>query len=115
MLFTLDCLVHAFCVELSPGEIRSAVHLALVEDIGSGDVTTLATVPENATAKAVMRAREPLVVAGLALAEASFNELSPGIKIFRSTEDGEHAATGKVLLTISGPARAILSAERVAL
>ncbi len=71
--------------------------------------------PENATAKAVMRAREPLVVAGLGLAEAAFRELSSVVKIVRAAEDGERAAAEKVLLTISGPARAILSAERVAL
>ena len=100
---------------LGPEEIRRVVQSALAEDIGSGDVTTLATVPENATAKAVMRAREPLVVAGLGLAEAAFRELSSVVKIVRAAEDGERAAAEKVLLTISGPARAILSAERVAL
>jgi Quinolinate phosphoribosyl transferase, N-terminal domain len=65
--------VHLAGVELlAVEEIRRAVTLALAEDIGSGDVTTLAAVPETAKAKAVMRAREPLVVAGLALAEAAF-------------------------------------------
>lgn len=88
---------------------------ALAEDIGSGDVTTLAAVPEAAQAKAVMRAREPLVVTGLALAEAAFRELSPGIQITRVAEDGQHLAEGKTLLSIAGPARALLSAERVAL
>jgi len=52
------------------------------EDVGKrGDVTTLATVPETATASAVMRAREPLVPAGLAFAETAFHELSSAIKI----------------------------------
>ena len=100
---------------LSAEEIRRAVQLALAEDIGSGDVTTLATLPKNATTKAVMRARESLVVAGLALAEAAFRELSLDISIVRTAEDGERAAADKVLLTVSGSARAILSAERVAL
>ena len=62
-------------MELSAAEIRRAVQAALAEDIGSGDATTLATVPETATAKAVLRAREPLVVAGLDFAEAAFREL----------------------------------------
>ena len=61
---------------------RCGSHLA--EDIGSGDVTTLATVPETAAAQAVMKAREPLVPAGLALAEAAFLELSPAVKIERA-------------------------------
>ena len=70
-------------MELSAAEIRQAVQLALAEDIGSGDATTLATVPETATARAVMRAREPLVVAGLAFAEAAFANFRPTIKIER--------------------------------
>jgi len=96
-------------------EIRRAVTLALAEDIGSGDVTTLAAVPETAKAKAVARAREPLVVAGLALAEAAFRALSPAVQITRAVEDGQHVAEGKHLLEVAGPARALLSAERVAL
>jgi nicotinate-nucleotide pyrophosphorylase (carboxylating) len=102
-------------VKLSAAEIRAAVRLALAEDIGSGDATTLATVPANATAKAVMRAREPLVVAGIGFAETAFRELSPKIKIEKLSCDGQKIAAGKILLKISGPARAILTAERVAL
>jgi nicotinate-nucleotide pyrophosphorylase (carboxylating) len=107
--------LHLDGVELSAAEIRRAVRAALAEDIGSGDATTLATVPANATAKAVMRAREPLVVAGLDFAEAAFCELSPKIKIEKQSRDGQLIASGKSLLKISGTARAILSAERVAL
>jgi nicotinate-nucleotide pyrophosphorylase (carboxylating) len=102
-------------MELSVAEIRRAVQTALAEDIGSGDATTLATVPETSTAKAVMRAREPLVVAGLDFAQAAFNGLSAAVKIECMAKDGLHAGNDKILLRISGPARAILSAERVAL
>jgi nicotinate-nucleotide pyrophosphorylase (carboxylating) len=102
-------------VELSAKEIRQAVRAALAEDIGSGDATTLATVPANATAKAVMRVREPLVVAGLDFAEDAFRELSLKIKIQRRIRDGQRVKAGSALLRISGPARSILSAERVAL
>jgi nicotinate-nucleotide pyrophosphorylase (carboxylating) len=100
---------------LTAPEIHQAVQAALAEDIGSGDATTLATVPEIATAKAVMRAREPLVVAGLDFAEAAFCELSTAVKIERLAKDGQRVNAGEILLKISGPARAILSAERVAL
>jgi len=100
---------------LTAEEIRSAVRLGLVEDIGSGDVTTLATVPERAAASAIMRAREPLVMAGLALAEAAFRELSSEVKIVTTVADGQHITEKAALMRISGPARAILSAERVAL
>lgn len=88
---------------------------ALAEDIGSGDVTTLAVVPEDATAAGRMRAREPLVVAGLALAEAAFNEVSPAARVMRAVEDGHRVERGTTLARVSGPARALLSAERVAL
>jgi nicotinate-nucleotide pyrophosphorylase (carboxylating) len=102
-------------VELSAAETRCAIQAALAEDIGSGDATTLATVPETATARAVMRAREPLVVAGLDFAEAAFHELSAAVKIERLAKDGRRVNGGEILLKISGPARALLSAERVAL
>ena len=87
----------------------------MAEDIGSGDVTTLATVPEMAQAKAIVRAREPLVVAGLALAEAAFRTLAPDVQVTHATQDAKRVNGGKPLLEIAGPARALLSAERVAL
>ena len=108
--------MHADGVEaLSAEEIRRVVQLALAEDIGSGDITTLATVPEGACGKAVMRAREPMVVAGLPLAEAVFRGLSPAPRTTRVAGEGDRVKAGQVLLQIEGPARAILSAERVAL
>jgi nicotinate-nucleotide pyrophosphorylase (carboxylating) len=100
---------------LSTEEIQRAVKLSLAEDIGSGDATTLATVPENILANAEMRAREPLTVAGLALAEAAFRQVSQAVQLTRVMQDGQRAISGSVLLKISGPARALLSAERVAL
>ena len=101
--------------QLGTEEIRRTVQAALAEDIGGGDVTTLAIVPKNATAKAMMRAREPLIVAGLGLAEAAFRELSSDLRLVRRVKDGQRADSGTVLLEIQGSARPILSAERVAL
>jgi len=102
-------------MELTAAEIRRAVRAALAEDIGRGDVTTLATVPRAATAQAAVRAREPLIVAGLEFATAAFHGLSATVKIKRLVRDGQRVKAGAALLRISGPARAILSAERVAL
>jgi nicotinate-nucleotide pyrophosphorylase (carboxylating) len=96
-------------------EVVRAVRAALAEDIGSGDITTLATVPEHATSNALLRAREPLVVAGLMFAEEAFRQLDPALQLTRLVADGHRAATGETLLRVSGPARPILSAERVAL
>ena len=111
----LTLLIHVSQVKLSAKEISQAVQAALAEDIGGGAATTLATVPENLAARAVMRAREPLVAAGIEFAETAFRELSRKTKIVKRLRDGKRAGAGETLLEISGPARAILSAERVAL
>ena len=100
---------------LDPKIVRRAVKAALAEDIGRGDVTTLAVVPLRHQARAVIRARQPMTVAGLALAESAFRLVSPRIKIRRRVRDGQSVRAGATLLEMSGPARAILSAERVAL
>lgn len=102
-------------VNLTVAEITRAVRAALAEDIGRGDATTLATVPANVQAIALMNAREPMVVSGIQFAEITFRQLSPKIKIQKLARDGQKVAAGKTLLKISGPARVILSAERVAL
>ena len=86
---------HLVRVELTAAEIRRAVRAALAEDLGSGDVTTLATVPVNAKSIAFMNAREPLTVAGLAFAELAFRELSPKIQIKKFARDGQRV---KVLI-----------------
>ncbi len=102
-------------MKLSAAEIRIAVKNALAEDLGSGDATTLATVPKHLSAVALMRAREPMTVAGIQFAEIAFQMLSPKIKIKKLLRDGARAKAGQTLLKISGPAHALLSAERVAL
>jgi nicotinate-nucleotide pyrophosphorylase (carboxylating) len=115
-LFERGALPHLAAMQsLDPEEIRRTVQAALAEDIGSGDATTLATVPEDAKLNVVMRAREVLVAAGLPLAEAAFRELSPGVQIEPVAHDGQRAKPGDILLRISGNARAILTAERVVL
>jgi nicotinate-nucleotide pyrophosphorylase (carboxylating) len=100
---------------LTSEEIHNAVRHALAEDVGTGDATTLATVPDTISARAVIKAREPLVIAGLALADAAFKQLSPAITVGHLAKDGQAVKAGQDLLRIEGPACAILSAERVAL
>jgi nicotinate-nucleotide pyrophosphorylase (carboxylating) len=102
-------------VQITAAEIRRAVRAALAEDLGSGDVTTLATVSKNARSVALMNAREPLTVAGIEFAVAAFRQLSPKIKIQKHARDGQRLPAGAPLLKISGSSRALLSAERVAL
>jgi nicotinate-nucleotide pyrophosphorylase (carboxylating) len=101
---------------LSPLAIDEAVHRALDEDLGrAGDITSLATIPEANRTHAVLVAREPGVIAGLPLALATFQKLSPEIEVQAHVRDGARVKSGQHLLTISGPARAILTAERTAL
>jgi len=106
---------HLVRVELTAVEIRRAIRAALAEDLGSGDVTTLATVPASAKSVALMNAREPLTVAGIEFAVFAFRQLSPKIQIKRFVHDGQRVNAGAPLLKISGLSRAVLSAERVAL
>ncbi len=96
-------------------EIQQAVREALKEDIGPGDVTTLATVPLEAVNHAAMVARAPLVVAGIEFAEVAFRELDPAVKIDRLVSDGTHLKAGQTILKVSGKTHGLLSAERVAL
>jgi nicotinate-nucleotide pyrophosphorylase (carboxylating) len=101
---------------LSPLAIEQAVTRALDEDLGrAGDITSIATIPETTPARAVMVARRAGVIAGLPLAVATFQKLSPEIDIQAHVRDGAAVAKGVQLLTISGPARAMLAGERTAL
>ena len=107
---------HASLVETLPrDEIERAVKLALAEDIGSGDATTLATVPKPLRTRASIVAREPMVVAGLDLAVAAFESLSSDVHGERLAKEGQSVKEDQALLRLEGPARAILTAERVAL
>src|SRR5215469_12730892 len=101
---------------LSPLEIEAAVTRALEEDLGrAGDITSIATVPQDTRGRAVVVARKAGVVCGLPLVAAAFRRLSPDIKIAASACDGEPIAAGVKLMSIDGDARAILAAERTAL
>jgi nicotinate-nucleotide pyrophosphorylase (carboxylating) len=92
------------------------VHRVLGEDMGQGgDVTSSATIPEGARFTAVMACREPIVVAGIGLAEAFFRALDAEVSVERPLADGDRAEAGTVLMRLEGNARAMLTAERSAL
>lgn len=96
--------------------IGRAIETALAEDLGlAGDLTTIATVPAEATAEAVIAARNDGVISGLALAETAFRSLDPAICFAAKVADGDRVSAGASIVQISGNARAILTAERVAL
>ena len=96
--------------------IEPQVRAALLEDLGrAGDLTTDAIVPEDARTDTVLAARQPGVVAGLDFALTAFRLLDPTIAIQIERPDGSRIVPGDRIATVSGPARGILTAERVAL
>ena len=96
--------------------IQRAVAEALAEDLGlAGDITTDATIPANAKASGVIRARKTGVISGLEVAEAAFLALDTAAKFQSEVSDGDQAEPMAVVARISGNARALLTAERVAL
>jgi nicotinate-nucleotide pyrophosphorylase (carboxylating) len=101
---------------LPPLLVERAVTAALAEDLGqAGDITTDNIVPAESRSIANIVARKAGVIAGLALAEASFKTLDPKCSFERSVDDGAKVAAGEAVATITGKTRALLSAERVAL
>lgn len=94
---------------------RGLVQQALAEDIGAGDITTEALVPEEERGKAEISARQNLVTAGLPLARMIFNELDPSLTVELVTGEGETVEAGTVLLRLEGRLRPILAGERTAL
>src|SRR5215207_7189169 len=98
---------------LTPG-VSQLIELALEEDLGRGDITTDATVGAEVRASGTIVAREPVVVAGLVVAAEVFRRLDPAMTIQTRRRDGDQLEAGGELLRVSGPARALLRAERTA-
>lgn len=96
--------------------VEDAVRAALGEDLGrAGDITSDATIPPQARAKAVLVSREDGRLAGMPLARAAFAALDTAVEFGSEASDGERVKAGEVVARISGNARAMLGAERVAL
>jgi len=96
--------------------VEKLVRRALEEDLGrAGDITSDLTIAVDKRATAKLVARKPGVISGLIAAERAFHLLDPAITFMVSAPDGNKVAADTVLATVSGPARALLSAERVAL
>lgn len=96
--------------------LEPMVRAALLEDLGrAGDLTSDAIVPADIRATTVLAARQAGVVAGLDLALIAFRLIDPGLEIVLERRDGDPVGPGTVIATVSGSARSILTAERVAL
>ncbi len=100
---------------LDPAEIDRLVRAALAEDVGTRDVTTEATVDADARARGVFLAKQDLVVAGLSVAEAVFRVLDEHVEWASLVSEGDRVEPGVSVAIVSGNARAVLTAERVAL
>lgn len=97
------------------GQITELIEQALAEDIGSGDITTEAIIPETSTSSAVMLAKQELVLAGLEISREVFLHLDPRIQFTAYARDGERMHAGTEMARLSGNTRALLKGERVAL
>ena len=91
------------------------IELALAEDIGSGDITTLATVPASRQATGRFLVKQAGVISGLAVVSAVYERVDPTVVVEPLVADGTAVEPGTVVATVSGPAQALLSGERVAL
>ena len=96
-------------------EMLEAVKAALAEDVGPGDATSEATLPESLRDTAQMVVREPMTLAGQRLAELAFKHVDSSVDVLAMKADGDRLECGALIMSISGPTRALLTAERVAL
>lgn len=99
----------------SIADVDRIVAAALAEDAPWGDVTSQTLIPEEAQAEAAVSAREPGIFCGEQVVEAAMRLTDPRIRITFGVRDGEAFDAGAALATVSGPARSVLTAERVAL
>ena len=103
-------------MELTEHDIARVVETALAEDVGSGDRTTAALVPADARAHALLLLEEPGVVCGVPVAAAVFRAVDPSVRVDVLVEDGTAVTdVPAALAEVDGPARAVLTGERVAL
>ena len=100
---------------LTPTALDDLVARALEEDVGTGDVTTQATIPPETTAEAHFLAKQAGVLAGLLVAEHVFDTVDAALTLAWTKADGETVARGDIIGTVHGRAHSILTAERLAL
>lgn len=100
---------------LTPFLIDDLIRRALTEDIGTGDITTLSTIPEHRTTTAILVAKEAGVVCGLPVFARVFALLDASVQIQFMVEEGQPVEKGTRLAQLDGPSRSILTGERVAL
>ena len=96
-------------------DIRDYIRLALSEDVGDGDHTSLSTIPPDAQKRARLLVKENGIVAGVEVAKIIFEEVDPLMEVEILIQDGQEIKVGQLVLTVSGKAQSILKAERLVL
>ena len=102
-------------MKLNDQLLTNLCQIALMEDVGAGDVTTQAIIPKNMTVTAYFTSRQDCVCCGLPLVERVYALLDRNVELECHVKDGDYCLQGTRLATVSGPAQAILTGERVAL
>jgi len=100
---------------LPPSAYDDLVRRALAEDIGTGDVTTSATVEPDQQARGVFLAKSDCIVAGIDVAIETFRQLEPGVQVSITKADGAWVRSGEAVAAVKGLARTLLTGERTAL
>ncbi len=100
---------------MNPLNLNDLIARALAEDLGTGDITTNSTIPEDKTITGRFLAKEDGVLCGMQVCRAVFSFIDPAIELVLHRKDGDEIRKGEVIAEISGNARAILQGERLAL
>ena len=95
--------------------VTGIIAMALNEDVGTGDITTETTIPEEKTAHGRFIAKENMIICGLEVAELVFHTVDKNIVFIANTKDGDFVMKGECIATVSGNARNVLTGERTAL
>ncbi|MCZ6799767.1 MAG: carboxylating nicotinate-nucleotide diphosphorylase [Nitrospirae bacterium] len=95
--------------------LQSLVRAAIQEDLSEGDITSAALIPDRFPAKALFIAQDPLTLAGLCVVQTLLQEIDPSLNMTTNFRDGQRIKASQTILTVRGPAQALLAAERIAL
>ncbi len=96
-------------------DVDAVIERGLLEDVGEGDFTTLATLPDNPVAQAVCKIKTPGILAGVEFAQRVFNKVDSSVEIIIQIEDGTQVRPGDIAFTVVGPSHTLLKCERLVL
>ena len=114
-MISARCEVKDYLYNMLNDAMKSFIALALKEDIGAGDVTSESSVPADLFQKGYILAKEEGVVAGVEVAEEVFRQVDSSVSFNAIVKDGDSVSFGDVVIELEGPARSILTGERLAL